>query len=63
MNELLAFITENFWLILMILAMFMTKRQVYAFCILAMLTTIGMQPIIFIVIVVFSLMIPALEES
>lgn len=62
MNEFLTFITENFWMILMIIAMFMTKRELYAFCILAMMISIGMQPILFWVIVIFSLLIPAIEK-
>lgn len=62
MNDFLAFITENFWMILMIIAMLMTKREIYAFCILAMLISIGMQPILFWPIVIFSLLIPAIEK-
>jgi hypothetical protein len=61
MNDFLAFITENFWLILIIITMIISKREIYAICILSMLITIGMQPILFWIIVIFSLIIPAIE--
>lgn len=59
MNELCIFLLENFWMILLITGMFVTKRGTYGFALIFLILTIeNIHPIVLFCIITLAIIFP-----
>lgn len=62
METLCNFIADNFWTILLVIGLFATNRASYAIFMLALLATIGINPMIIIIISMLALIFPTMDS-
>lgn len=58
MESLCNFIVDNFWTILLIIGLFGTNRASYAIFMLALMATLGTNPMIIIIVSMLALILP-----
>lgn len=62
MEALCNFIMNNFWTIILIIGLFATNRASYAIFLVALLATVGINPMMIIIISMLAIIVPAVNS-